>query len=90
MSLAPAAEIKNGVVFLPASVAATSNITTSDEIEKAAKVAEGLDKEERRRRSFEIKLAREKAQRYLESLVRKKREKEDEVSLMCMIVKRCS
>ncbi|CAM9254394.1 unnamed protein product [Scytosiphon promiscuus] len=70
--------IENGCIFVPSSAAATSKLTTSEEIEKEARVAEGLEKEERRRRSSEIKLAREKAQRHLESLVQKKREKEDE------------
>lgn len=55
--------------------------TTSEELEKAAKLAQELDREERRRRSFEVKLAREKAQRHLEALAKKKKEKEDEVSL---------
>ncbi|CAM9140398.1 unnamed protein product [Ectocarpus fasciculatus] len=52
--------------------------TSGEDLEKTAKAAEDLDKEERRRRFFEVKLAREKAQRHLESLVKKKKEKEDE------------
>ncbi|CAM9539794.1 unnamed protein product [Ectocarpus sp. 12 AP-2014] len=51
---------------------------SAEELEKTAKAVEGLDKEERRRRFFEVKLAREKAQRHLESLVKKKKEKADE------------
>lgn len=81
-SSAAAAQAENGCCFFPLSPAtATPHITTSEEIEKAAKVADGVDKEERRRRFLEIKLAKEKAQRHLESLVQKKREKEDEVRL---------
>lgn len=55
--------------------------TTAEMLEKAGKLAEGIDKEERRRRFLELKLAKEKAQRHLESLVKKKKEKEDEVIL---------
>lgn len=54
--------------------------TSAEELEMTAKAVEGFDKEERRRRFFEVKLAREKAQRHLESLVKKKKEKEDEVT----------
>lgn len=56
-----------------------SSTATAEKLEKTAKLAEGLDKEERRRRFLELKLAKEKAQRHLESLVKKKKEKEDEV-----------
>lgn len=55
------------------------HMTTTEELEKAAKLADALGKDERRRRFLEVKLAREKAQRHLETLVKKKREKEDEV-----------
>lgn len=57
--------------------------TTVEKLEKAAKLAEGLDNEERRRRFLELKLAKEKAQRHLESLVKKKKEKKDEV-MFCL------
>lgn len=52
---------------------------SAEELEKATKSGDDLGKEERRRRFLEVKLAREKAQRHLETLVKKKREKEDEV-----------
>ena len=57
-----------------------SPTATAEKLDKTAKLAEVLDKEERRRRFLEFKLAREKAQRHLESLVKKKKEREDEVS----------
>lgn len=38
-----------------------------------------LDRGERRRRSLELKLAKEKAQKHLESLTLKKKERDDEV-----------
>lgn len=56
-----------------------SSATTTENHEYTAKVEEGLEKEERRKRVLELKLAREKAQRHLESLVKKKKDKEDEV-----------
>lgn len=58
-----------------------SSTTTVEKLEKTAKMAEDMDKEERRRRFLELKLAREKAQRHLESLAKKNKEKEDEVML---------
>ena len=58
----------------------SSTASTTEELEKAAKLAHDLEKEERRRRFFEIKMAKEKAQRHLETLAKKKKEKEDEVS----------
>lgn len=57
-----------------------SSTITAEKLEKTAKMAEELAKEERRKRFLELKLAREKAQRHLESLVKKKKEKEDEVT----------
>lgn len=46
--------------------------------EEAAKLA-SLEREERRRRFFEVKMATEKAQRHLDSLKMKKKKKEEEV-----------
>lgn len=70
-----------------AQASTTMTGTRAEELEKTARAVEGLDKEERRRRFFEVKLAREKAQRHLESLVKKKKEKEDEViSFRCLLV----
>lgn len=53
--------------------------TPAEKLEKTTRLAQSLDKEDRRKRYLELKLAREKAQRHLESLVKKKKEKEDEV-----------
>ena len=49
-----------------------------DAEEEAARLAV-LERGERRRRSLELKMAKEKAQKYLESLTLKKKEKDDEV-----------
>ena len=57
-----------------------SSTSSAEKLEKTAKLTEDLEKEERRRRVLELKLAREKAQRHLESLVKRKKEREDEVS----------
>lgn len=56
--------------------------TTAEGLEKVAQLEDALSKDERKRRFIEVKLAREKAQRHLETLVKKKREKEDEVGEM--------
>eukprot|EP00752_Nemacystus_decipiens_P007052 g6322.t2 len=56
----------------------SSSTTTAEPLEKTAQLAQVLDKEQRRRRFLELKLAREKAQQHLESLAKKKKEREDE------------
>lgn len=57
----------------------SSASVTGQASEEAARLAV-MVRGERRRRSLELKMAKEKAQKYLESLVLKKKERDDEVT----------